>query len=169
MTDERATRVASDLASLLARTVAALEAVGARDEALAQVKPARRVLLVHTSASMAPVGRAWRLGVLLLDREGRVFATGKITRAVVPTREQHLSASVEERKADRKAASRGRFDEGEVVNFAYRPLPLDAVSLLDGSAEPLFVRDGTVFVRWGTGVDEVRDLGDYLADRASLF
>jgi len=167
VSDDEAVTAAADLAQLLRDTAAALDARHARDEALATVKPSRRLLLVHTSASMQPAGRAWRLGVMLLDRDGRAWATGSITRATEPKREQNLSASVEERRDARRAASR-RFTEGEVVNFGHVPLPLDAESLRSGAADPLLLRGGVVYVRWGQGADELRELRAYLADRSEF-
>ncbi|MBP1242061.1 hypothetical protein ABID92_000112 [Frigoribacterium sp. PvP120] len=167
MSDDEATRAAAALAGLLGRTVAELAARDARQESLATVKASRRLLLVHTSASLLPAGRAWRLGVLLLGAEGQVWATGTITRATEPKREQHLSASVEERRDARRAASR-RFAEGEVVNYGHVPVRTDAEALRSGAAEPLVLVGDAVHVRWGRGPGELRELGAYLADRADL-
>jgi hypothetical protein len=167
VTDDEAVTAAAALAELLRGTAAELAARHARDEALATVKASRRLLLVQTSASMQPAGRAWRLGVLLLGRDGEVWATGRITRATEPKKEQGLSASVEERRDARRAASK-KFTEGEVVNFGHVRLPLDAESLRGGAADPLLLRDGVVHVRWGRGPDEVRELRAYLADRSEF-
>jgi hypothetical protein len=167
VTDDEAVTAAAALAELVRDTAAELAARHARDEALATVKASRRLLLVQTSASMQPAGRAWRLGVLLLGRDGEVWATGRITRATEPKKEQGLSASVEERRDARRAASK-RFTEGEVVNFGHVRLPLDAESLRGGAADPLLLRDGVVHVRWGRGPDEVRELRAYLADRSEF-
>jgi len=167
VTDDEAVTAAATLAELLRRTAAELDGRHARDEALATVKASRRLLLVQTSASMQPAGRAWRLGVLLLGRDGEVWATGRITRATEPKKEQGLSASVEERRDARRAASK-KFTEGEVVNFGHVRLPLDAESLRRGAADPLLLRDGDVLVRWGRGPDEVRELRAYLADRSEF-
>ena len=167
MTDPDAAHAAEALAALLGDTARRLAERDARDEALATIKASRRLLLVHTSAAMVPAGRAWRLGVLLLDRDARVWATGSITRATEPKREQGLSASVEARRDARRAASR-RFTEGEVVNFGHVALPLDAESLASGAADPLVLRDGVVHVRWGRGPGEVRELGAYLTDRSEF-
>jgi len=167
VTDDEAARAAADLAGLLARTVDELAARDARQESLAEVKPSRRLLLVHTSASLLPAGRAWRLGVLLLGREGQVWATGSITRATEPKRAQDLSASVEARREARRAASR-KFAEGEVVNYGHQPVATDAEALRAGTAEPLVLVGDVVHVRWGRGPGELRELGAYLADRADL-
>lgn len=122
---------------------------------------------LKTSLRMAPVGRAWRLGVLLLTREGGLYATGKITRAVEPGRPQALSLSVEQRRTDRLAASRGHFALGEVVNYEYVEVALDAPSLAQGSG-PLSLDGVEVMVRWGRNPSERRPLAPYLADRVEM-
>jgi hypothetical protein len=149
----------------LSSTVEHLDAISARDEALAVRKASRGFAVIRTPESMTPVGRAWRLGVLLLARDGSVGAAGKITRAVKPGWAQNLSASVEERRSDRMAASRGKFAEGEVVNYDFTPLALDAASLERGSG-PLLFRDGVMLVRWSpTGY---RPLEPYVTDRIEM-
>ncbi|MBD8539558.1 hypothetical protein [Frigoribacterium sp. CFBP 8751] len=160
-------QAAASLRALVEQAAADLAAREARTEALARYKPARRIVVVKTAESLEPAGRAWRLGVLLLGTDGRVFETGRITRAVTPTRSQHLSAQVEQRKAERRAAVRGHFAEGEVVNYAYEPVDLSTAAL-QGGEQRLLVRGGHALVRWGTATGEVRDLAAYLADRAEL-
>lgn len=163
--------VPGGLSEVLARTVDALEAGGVRDEALAILRPpARRFLVFASPAVMVPAGRAWRLGVLLLDRHGRVFGTGKVTRAIEPKRGvTDRSPAADRRRADELAAFRGPFAEGEVVNYGFWDIDLDTTSLQGGSG-PLFIDAGTVLVRRdpnqpGGGVSR---LDSYLAERVSL-
>jgi hypothetical protein len=158
---------AAALRELLATTVRELVASNARDEALAVVKEPRGFGPIKTSVRMAPVGRAFRLGVLLLTRDASLFATGKITRAIEPGRPQALSLSVEQRRADRMAASRGHFALGEVVNYEYTPIALDPESLARGSG-PLSLEGTDVYVRWGPALAERRLLPAYLVDRAEM-
>jgi hypothetical protein len=162
-----AERAARALDELLRRTVTELDAFGARDEALARVRDPRGIGPFKTAAAMVPVGRAWRLGVLLLDREATLGATGKITRAVEPGWPTNLSLSVEERRADRLAASRGRFVTGEVVNYAYETIDRDPESLAAGSG-PLSLDGDRVLVHWGPAAAERRPIAAYLADRIEL-
>lgn len=165
--DRESEAAASALRDLLRETVERLRADGAPQETLAVVKNPRGFGPFKTAVSMAPVGHAWRLGVLLLEADGTLHSTGKITRAVVPTRPQGLSRSVEQRRADRLAASRGRFAEGEVVDYAFGEVAQDARSLRLGSGL-LSLEGETVLVRWGPAAHEVRPLAAYLADRAAL-
>jgi len=156
------------LDDLLARTVARLDALGIADESLGEFRKPRRLL--PAPPSMTPTGRAWRLGVLLLDRERRLYATGEITRAIEPGRAAvNRSAEGERRRADRMAAARGPFPRGEVVNFGYLPLDLDDASLAAGSG-PLRLEGDAVLVRWGDGFGElgVSPIEDYLDDRIAL-
>jgi hypothetical protein len=158
---------AAALHALLAATVAHLESVGARDEALAVVKDPRGIGPFKTQTSMQPTGRAYRLGVILLDTEGRLFRVGKITRATDTGWPQNLSASVEQRRADRRAASRGHFVDGDVVNHGHVEIPQDREHLTADS-DPVSFDGEHFFIRWGTTRSERRRLDLYLADRSEL-
>jgi hypothetical protein len=159
------------LDDLLAATIARLEGLGIADESLGEFRKPRRLL--PAPPSMVPTGRAWRLGVLLLDREGRLYATGQITRAIEPGRAAvNRSEQGERRRADRMAASRGPFARGEVVNFGYELLAIDDASLVAGSGPLSLDADtGVVTVRWGDGFGElgISPIEDYLDDRIALF
>jgi hypothetical protein len=115
-----------DAVEILAAAVRALEAGGVADEALGIVVPARR----FRGEIIKPAGRAWRLGALLIDRELNVYETGEVTRAIEPLRGfANKSPDAEARREKRRAAVRGKFAEGEVVNFGYRVIdPPEAVS-----------------------------------------
>jgi hypothetical protein len=146
-----------------------LRAAGARDEALAEYLARRRVLLVPREAVMRPVGRVWRIGVLLLDAAGTAYATGSTTRAVDPGRRGYTSESARDRAEERAAARRGRFPDGETVNFGWRRIDLDEDTLRRADG-PLVLVDDVPTVRWrvGRGGTSTTELGAYLDDRVSL-
>lgn len=149
--------------------VVALTDAGARREALAEYVPARRVLLIHREPVLQRAGSVWRLGVFLLDADGVLRATGSLVRATPPGRPQYQSQSAEARRAVRAAAQRGRFRDGETVNFDARPIELEAAALR-ASGGPLFLRDGRALVRWSHAADDAtaRDFAGYLAERVDL-
>jgi hypothetical protein len=149
--------------------VDALAAAGARQEALAELVPPRRVMLIRREPVLRRIGSVWRLGVFLLDQDGVLRATGSLVRATPPGRPQGLARSVEERRALRAAAQRGGFRDGETVNFAAPPIGLEAETLRS-SAGPLFLRDGRALVRWSAaaGDDAAREFGAYLGERVDL-
>lgn len=153
--------------ALLADAAARLAAAGARDEALADYVGRRRRFLIPREPVMVPVGRVWRLGVLLLDADGGGFATGSTTRAVDPGRRGYASESARDRAEYRAAAVRGGFPEGETVNFGWRALDLDEASLRAATG-PIVVVDGVAVVRWGRGSAIRTPLRDYLDDRVGL-
>ncbi len=104
---------------MVARAVGALVEAGVADEALGSLRPAGR----FRSEVIKPAGRAWRLGELLLARDGTVYRVGEVTRALEPPRGvANKSPDAEARREKRRAAVRGRFAEGEVVNFGYTRL-----------------------------------------------
>lgn len=153
---------------LLVAAADRLEAAGARDEAVGEYVQPRALLGVHREPTMRDLGRAWRIGVLLLGRDGSLRTTGSITRVTEPGRAQFVSRSAEVRRAYRAAAVRGRFPTGETVNHGTVPIALDA-TLVD-AAGPLFLRDGVVLVRWSptAGDDAAVPLAEYLQDRVEL-
>ena len=155
-----------DARELIARAVATLEAAGVPDEALADYVTPKRLLFVNRAPVMVPRGRVWPLGVLLLDRDGGLHATGTITRAVPAGYPGYQSPGVEVRRGYRAAAFKADFAEGDTVNFDTTVIDLD---LLDASSAPLLVDGGRVLVRWNaTFPSQTRGLDVYLADRVSL-
>jgi len=125
-----------DVAALLSSSVAKLRAADVADEALAELKPARRVGPITTPMRLVPVGRAWRLGEVLLDADARLYSTGSVTRALTPKDfAANKSQSEEDRRELQRAAVRGRFRTGEAVNFGYAPLAVgdDRLPIIDGT------------------------------------
>jgi hypothetical protein len=168
MTDSDA--IPAGLRSLLVGTIGRLEAMGVADEAIATLRPARRIALIPRPAVMDSVGRAWRLGVLLLDRDGRLFATGGITRAIELTHQTvYMNVEALHRRELRVAATRGGFALGDTVNFDVAEIALDAASL-HAETGPLSLRGDTVMVRWvaGEGDEGLATLASYLAERTGI-
>jgi hypothetical protein len=124
--------------------------------------------LFTKKAAMLPIGRVWRLGVLLLDADAQLYVTGSTTRALEPGRPAYQSLSAEQRREYRAAAFRGRFARGETVNFDAVPLVLDPAELRL-STGVLFVRDNRALVRWSVSAPDASvDLEAYLSDRVGL-
>lgn len=110
-----------DLSALIARTIEQLDAAGVAEEWLATLKPGRRIGPITTAQRLVPVGRAWRLGELLIDREGHLYSTGSVTRAGQPTDfAANKSPAEQERREFQRAAVRGSFATGSSVNFGYQ-------------------------------------------------
>lgn len=141
------------LAELIADAVNQLDAAGVRDEALAELRPARSLGPITRPAKFVPLGRAWRLGELLITRDGQLLATGSVVRAVVPKDfAANKSPAEEQRRSLQRAAAKGPFRAGESVNY-------DVLPALGLTVEE---RDGTVILRLPYA--EVA-LETYLADR----
>lgn len=169
MADDGDEQAAAHIRDVLDRTAAELAAVGAREQALAEYVVPRRLLGLQRPASMRPLGRVWRLGVLLLARDGVLRATGKTTRAVEPGHGGHTAVSVEQRREYRAAAYRGPFERGTTVNFDAPVIDLGA-ERMRASTGPLFVRDGRALVRWNASLDDsaAADFDRYVAERVDL-
>ncbi|MWV49810.1 hypothetical protein GRS96_11055 [Rathayibacter sp. VKM Ac-2803] len=164
-----AERAAARLVDVLAELSAELHRRGVEDQALAELRRPRAILGFRRAPVMAPVTRAWRLGVVLLERSGGLFATGSVTRAVAPLHANNQSESQEARREIRRAAFDGPFREGEIVNYGWRRLQTDAAGLAAGQ-EPLALRGADVLVRWAPGLGEqgLMPIERYLADRIDL-
>ncbi len=162
-------RIVAEIRALLDRAVSRLRDAGARDEAIAEYVPERRVLLIPRAAMLRSIGRVWRLGVFLLGEDGALYETGLTTRALDPGRPAYQSQSAETRREYRAAASRGRFGHGETVNFDAVPIDLDAAALRTSTGR-LFVSGNRPLVRWNAsaGDAEAIELEVYLADRVEL-
>ncbi|MBM7506152.1 hypothetical protein ACFPER_03470 [Agromyces aurantiacus] len=169
---------ATDAAAAAARdavdaAVRALAEASARTETLAEYMPPRRVLGIPRAARMRVIGPVWRLGVLLLDADGRLYATGRVVRAEREVRRSVLAESVAEQRAYRAAAVKGGIPEGATVVFDAVPLALDADALAapSGALAPMTGADGAtqVGVRWDPSrADALIPLASYLAERVEL-
>ncbi|MEI5584148.1 MULTISPECIES: hypothetical protein [unclassified Agromyces] len=166
---------ATDAAAAVARArdavdtaVRALAEASARTETLAEYEPGRRVLGLPRAPRMRAIGPVWRLGVLLLDAEGRLYATGRVVRAERPARRSVIAESVAEHRAYRAAAVKGGIPEGATVVFDAIPLELGVESLAAASG-PLVRRGDEVLVRWSPSrPDALIALEAYLRDRVDL-
>lgn len=151
---------------------AALRQAGVQPEGLAEYLPeTRRLLVFPKPATMRPLGEVWRLGTLLLDTEGGLWAAGRATRAAERGRVGYQSVSREERRDIAAAALRGGYAAGSPVNFDARPLPFDETALRElGTDSPIGLADGEIRVRWrsGAALDGAPTLEEYLRDRVAL-
>ena len=139
----------TDLDAILQRAVARLETV--QDDALGNVKTSR-----FTAPKIVPVGRAWRLGSVLLDRDGQLYRAGRTTRAVEP--KQFLankSNEAAQRREEQLAAVRGKVPAGDTVHFDYEPLAPELV-------------DGVWMIAWSATVPSLVPLEGFLDERIRL-
>lgn len=124
-------------------------------EELAEYVPSRRGFLRMKPPTMRPLGSVWRLGSLLLDADGALFALGHATRAAERGRPGYQSVSREERREIAAAALRGGYAAGTEVNYDAVPIPLDSASpetvLTLASELPVGFDSGEVRVRWRVG------------------
>jgi hypothetical protein len=153
---------ADALDGVLARVVEQLTATGARDEAMGEFRRRRGVLGIGSGERLVPVGRAWRLGRVLLTADRRLFEVGSVTRAVDPRHPNYQSVSGEQRREVRRAAFEGDFAAGESVNHGFREISLDGAG-----DRILSTKDGAVAIEWAPGQTPM-PLERYLLERAEL-
>ncbi len=131
------------------RIVEQLLAAGIPDEALGAWRPEKKIFGVPRPPAIDPVGRAWRLGALLIDRDGVLYATGKLTRAMVPKDfNADKSLAGEAHREIQRAASRGAFRPGESVNYEWTRLtPEQAAELVSPTTVEAYLRERIELLR----------------------
>ena len=118
--------------------VARLTASGARTEVLAEWRAGRRLGPIRRPDVIAPLGRVWRLGTLLLEPDGTLRRTGEVVH-VQPLRfDNHQSNRAAERRELRVAIDKAGIASGETVNVGATPVALGDVLEIswNGSADP---------------------------------
>lgn len=164
-----AAAVLRDVRAVLARAVQRLSAADAPTEVLGRrVAPTKRFGLFPVAERIVPIGRAWRLGVLLLTSDGLLHGVGEQTRAKRLERVGYVAESARRRDELRDAAARGGVPVGQSVDFDTVELPLDGPGPF--GVGPMELRDGAAVVRWapGTPLQAAVPLNDYVSERVDL-
>lgn len=105
---------------------------------------------------IVPTGRAWRLGSVLLTRDGTLYRAGRTARAYEPgIASANKSNEAEERRELARAAMRGKFPEGETIHIGYEVL------------DPSLV-DGVWRIAWNPRMPDTVPLEGYLDERVRL-
>jgi len=155
----------------LAAVAARLAEAGIVPDQLADKVGARRMLgVIPRSATMLRTGEGFRLGVLIVTRDGDAYAPDTTVRATRQQLPGHQAESAQERRALRLTALSAGFDDGAVVDLDARLLPLDDPAAMRAEVSPLVLREGRVLVRWMTSAPDstLRPLAGYLKEREQL-
>lgn len=154
--------------------VARLRGADVPTEALAEYVAPRKAFLRTRPATMRPIGEVWRLGSLLLDTEGNLYAAGHATRSAERGRPGYQSVSREERREIAAAALRGGYPIGTAVNYDAVPIPIPTPLVAEAGPYdadgPVGISEGALRVRWrpGASLDGAPTLESFLADRVGL-
>jgi len=144
---------------------------GITPDQLADRVGARRMLgVIPRSATMRRTGEGWRLGVLIVTRNGDAYAPDTTVRATRQQLPGHQAESAQKRRALRLTALSAGFHDGAIVDLDARRLPLDDPAAMHAEVSPLVLREGRVLVRWMTSAPDstLRPLADYLHEREQL-
>ena len=139
----------SDLDTILRSAIERLASVP--DDGIGELKLSR-----FRAPRIVPIGRAWRLGSVLLTRDGKLYRAGRTTRAIEP--KQFLankSNEAAERREEQLAAVRGGFPVGDTVHFNVEVL------------EPVLV-DGEWRIAWSVAAGTLAPLAGFLDERTRL-
>ncbi|MFC5500986.1 hypothetical protein ACFPJ4_01895 [Lysinimonas soli] len=153
-------------AAAIDSAIARLTAASARTEILAELHPPRKFGPFRRAPRMTRLGSVWRLGVLLLAPDGRLYATGQVIRAADPRHPNFTSASGEVRREIREAARAAGLPPGETVDFDAAPIELDA----DTPGGPVVRVGDELRVSWNgsRSLDSLVPFGRYLTERVEL-
>lgn len=154
-------------------------AAGIPLEHLAQYVPPTKRLFGMRAARFAPIGRGWRLGVIVIDEHGQLWHAGATLRAHEPPPHKGYTAqSARARDEMRHAAIRGGYAEGTVVHYDCREITatsLQQASTIGGAspddgAQPVVLRGEAICVRWSPNcaIENATPLEQYVAERLEL-
>jgi hypothetical protein len=150
--------------ALLADLVRRLTDAGARDEVLVDFWRPRWAGL-KLAPKMVEVERVWRLGVLLLGRSARLYATGITLHVTEPKHPNPQSLLAEERRMLRATAAKSGIPKGETIDLDARDIRLDE---LTADSRPVARTDSGFAVQWSATSDVLTPLEAYLEERAAL-
>ncbi|HLP22499.1 MAG TPA: glutaminase [Microbacteriaceae bacterium] len=138
-----------------------LELVQAKPrELIARMEQPRAIGPIRRAPRLVAVAECWRLGAILLDTEGQLYAAGTVIRAERERQHGYPSRLAEQRAELKAAAQRGGIDQGRTVNLDVRRLDTDHPS------PPLRDRDGILEVEWAPNAWV--PLEPYLRERIAL-
>lgn len=122
----------------LAAAIERLTASGARTEALVEWRAGRRIGPIRRPEVLAPIGRVWRLGVLLLEPDGTLRRTGQVIQAQTLRFDNHQSDRAAARRELRVALERAGIPPGDTANVDAVPVALAEVLRIswNGSGDP---------------------------------
>lgn len=108
-------------------------------------------------------GLGWRMGVVAIDTEGRLYAVSQIVRATRQVLPGHQAKSARERRAVKEQLVDVGFPDGATVL-------LDPARVTGESVGAVVVRDGRALVRWMPSAPDsaLTPLPAYLAERVAL-
>ena len=116
-------------------------------------------------AKLQTVDRVWRLGVLLLGREGALYATGTTLRVTEPRHPNAQSRLADDRRELRAIALRSGIPGGETINLDARDI---ALAELGAASRPVARTDAGLAVQWSSASDQLTPFASYLAERIAL-
>lgn len=126
---------------LVREAVDRLARAGVAPEVLGRRLEPRRVLGVGRARRVVAVGSAWRLGALLLTRDGELATSGSVVRAAPAVRRGFPAQATRDRADLGAAAVRGGIAPGSTVHLDWQWVGLSRLAV-DGEAGPLLLAGG---------------------------
>lgn len=127
------------------------------------VGPRKSLGIIPRKQTYRRAGTGWRLGVVAIDTEARLYSVGQIVRATRQVLPGHQAESARERRAVKEQLVDVGFPDGATVL-------LDPSLVSGDSVGAVVVRDGRALVRWMPSAPDtaLTPLPAYLAERVAL-
>ncbi|RZS59527.1 hypothetical protein EV141_0756 [Microcella putealis] len=157
---------ADDRAALAVAVARLTQAAHPHDHFGTTIGARRSLGFIPRKQTYRRAGVGWRLGVVAVDTDARLYVVGQIVRATRQVLPGHQAESARERRAMKEQLVDVGFPDGATVL-------LDATPVASGAAEAaglVVVRDGRILIRWMPSAPDsaLMPLPAYLAERTEL-
>ena len=163
---------ADDRAALAAAVATLTAAAHPRDHFGTTVGARKSLGFIPRKQTYRRAGEGWRLGVIAVDTDARLYAVGQIVRATRQVLPGHQAESARERRAVKEQLVDVGFPDGATVLLDAVPVTESGPAAVQTTTAsgPVVVRDGRILIRWMPSAPDsaLMPLPTYLAERTEL-
>lgn len=161
---------ADDRAALAATVARLTQAAHPHDHFGTTIGARKSLGFIPRKQTYRRAGVGWRLGVVAVDTDGRLYVVGQIVRATRQVLPGHQAESARERRAMKEQLVDVGFPDGATVLLDAVPVVNPAAVQPTTASGPVVVRDGRILIRWMPSAPDsaLMPLPAYLAERTEL-
>ncbi len=163
---------ADDRAALAATVARLTQAAHPHDHFGTTIGARKSLGFIPRKQTYRRAGVGWRLGVVAVDTDGRLYVVRQIVRATRQVLPGHQAESARERRAMKEQLVDVGFPDGATVLLDAVPVTENgpAPAQMATASGPVVVRDGRILIRWMPSAPDsaLMPLPAYLAERTEL-
>lgn len=161
---------ADDRAALAATVARLTQAAHPHDHFGTTIGARKSLGFIPRKQTYRRAGVGWRLGVVAVDTDGRLYVVGQIVRATRQVLPGHQAESARERRAMKEQLVDVGFPDGATVLLDAVPVVNPAAVQPTTASGPVVARDGRILIRWMPSAPDsaLMPLPAYLAERTEL-